>query len=293
MLNGRSTDLVLKLSALASGEILLDGKPIQLDALDQALEAADKESTGVWYYREAAGQEPHPSVKAAIQLVIKHKLRISLSSKPDFSDYVDSKGVSHPRAAQGIARMPEVVAASNIGEIFENVRKIAAGEKGQGGLVIVRPNRSYLVVPPMPENAELKKFAEGLGHLIPGDVQRNVAVISDTEFGEGPATPSIADVDKAIPFFGLLMALSYLGHAVWVFEGHASSLQAGCSNADALLVDSAMIPLLAADWQETARAAMRNANILVHDRATFQLRVVSRVGAVSDRLEFAAQPFRA
>ncbi len=285
--------MVLKLSALASGEILLDGKPIQLDALDQALQAADKESTGVWYYREAAGQEPHPSVKAAIQLVIKHKLRISLSSKSDFSDYVDAKGVSHPRAAQAIARMPEVLPASNIAEIFDNVRKIAAGEKGQGGLVIVRPNRSYLVVPPMPESAELQKFAEGLSHLIPSGVQRNVAVISETEFGGGPDAPSIADVDQAIPFFGLLMALSYLGHAVWVFEGHASALQAGCSTADALLVDSAMIPLLAPDWQETARAAMRNANILVQDRATFQLRAIAKVGAASDRLEFAAQPFRA
>ena len=285
--------MILKLSVLASGEVLLDGKPIEMSALDRTLQSADKGTTAVWYYREAASKEAPPHAMAVIQLVVKHKLRISISSKPDFSDYVDAKGHSHPRVAQAIAQMPEVVAASNIGEIFENIRKIAAGEKGQGGLVILRPDRNYLVVPPMPENPELKKFAEGLAHLFPDGVQRNIAVISNTEFGGGPETPSIADVDKAIPFFGLLMALSYLGHAVWVFEGHASALQAGCWNADALLVDSAMIPLLAADWQETARAAMRNANILVHDRATFQLRVVSKVGAASDRLEFAVQPFRA
>ena len=285
--------MILKLSVLASGEVLLDGKPIEMSALDRTLQSADKGTTAVWYYREAASKEAPPHARAVIQLVVKHKLRISISSKPDFSDYVDAKGLSHPRVAQAIAQMPEVVAASNIGEIFENIRKIAAGEKGQGGLVILRPDRNYLVVPPMPENPVLKKFAEGLAHLFPDGVQRNIAVISNTAFGGGPETPSIADVDKAIPFFGLLMALSYLGHAVWVFEGHASALQAGCWNADALLVDSAMIPLLPTDWQETARAAMRNANILVHDRATFQLRVLSKVGAAGDRLEFAAQPFRA
>ena len=279
--------MILKLSVLASGAVLLDGKPIDLDALEQALQSADKETTQVWYHREAAGQEPHPVAKTVIQLVVKHKLRVSLSSKPDFSDYVDSKGVSHPRGQQAVARMPEVLTAANIGEIFENVRKIAAGEKGQGGLLILRPNRTYLKVPPMPENPELKKFAEGLSRLIPAGVQRNVAVISCTEFGDA-TTPSVTEVNAAIPFFGLLMGLSYLGHAVWVFEGHASALEAGCSNADALLVDSAMIPVLPAGWQETARAAMRSANILVHDRATFQLRIVSKVGEAKDRLEFSA-----
>ena len=285
--------MVLKLSALASGELLLDGKPIQLEALERTLEAADKDTTGVWYYREAAGQEQHSNAKAVVDLVIKHKLRISLSSKADFSDYVDAKGVSHPRAAQAVTAMPEVVASANIGEIFEKIRKLAAGEKGQGGLVILRPDRNYLVVPPMPENPELKKFAAGLAHMFPGGVQRNIAVISNTAFGGGPGAPTIADVDKAIPFFGLLMGLSYLGHAVWAFEGHASALQAGCWNADALLVDSAMLPLLPSSWQETARGAMRNANILVHDRATFQLRVISKVGAGSDGLGFSGQPFRA
>ncbi len=272
---------------------MLDGQPIEMDALDRKLQAADKETTAIWYYREAAAKDPPPHAMAVIQLVIKHKLRISISSRPDFSDYVDGKGVSHPRAPQAVGRMPEVVEASNIGDIFESIRKIAAGDKGQGGLVILRPNRTYLVVPPMPESPELKKFAEGLAHLIPAGVQRNVAVIANTEFGSGAQTPSVAEVNQAIPFFGLLMGLSYLGHAVWVFEGHASAFQAGCWNADALLVDSAIVPLLPAGWQQTARAALRNANILLHDRATFQLRVVSSAGAATDRLEFTAQPFRA
>ena len=285
--------MILKLTVLASGEILLDGKSIAIDALDRVLEGADKASTAVWYYREGASKEPPPHAMAVIQLVMKHKLRISMSSKPDFSDYLDGKGISHPRAQQTIARMPEVAMPANIEEVFVNIRKIATGDKGQGGLVIVRPNRSYLVVPPMPENPELKKFADGLAQLFPGGVQRNIAVIGFTEFGGGAGAPTIAEVNQAIPFLGLLMGLSYLGHAVSMFEGHPSALQAGCREADALLVDSAMVPLLSSGWQETAAGAMRNANILVHDRATFQLKVIRKVGTAGDRLEFADQPSRA
>jgi hypothetical protein len=34
---------------------------------------------------------------AVIQLIIKHQLPVSMSTEPDFSDYVDDKGVSRPR----------------------------------------------------------------------------------------------------------------------------------------------------------------------------------------------------
>lgn len=266
--------------------VLLDGQRIEMDALDRKLSSVDKQGTGIWYYREAAAGEPHPQAMAVIQLVVKHKLRISMSSKPDFSDYVDAKGVSHLRVTQPDPRMPDVIVAANIDEIFEKVRHIASGEQRQGGLVILRPNRSYLVVPRMPDNPGLKKFASGLSHLLPAGVQRNVAVIANTEFGD--QTPSVTDVDQAIPFFGLLMALSYLGHAVWIFEGHPSALEAGCRDSDALIADSARIPLLPVDWQDVARAAMRSPNILVHDRATFQLRIVSKLGKLNNRLEFNA-----
>jgi hypothetical protein len=73
---------------------------------------------------------------------------------------------------------------------------------------------------------------------------------------------------------------------VWIFEGHPSALQAGCRDADVLIVDSAMLPVLQTDWQDVAAAAMRNANLLVHDRANFQLRVARKIGTNNARLEF-------
>jgi hypothetical protein len=51
----------------------------------------------VWYHRENPASEPPSQGQAVIQLIIKHQLPVSMSTKPDFSDYVDDKGVSRPR----------------------------------------------------------------------------------------------------------------------------------------------------------------------------------------------------
>ncbi|MFA7006063.1 MAG: hypothetical protein WC429_18610, partial [Verrucomicrobiia bacterium] len=44
--------------------------------------------------------EPPPIWKDVMDVVAKHRLPISMSSKPDFSDFVDEKGVSHPRSGE-------------------------------------------------------------------------------------------------------------------------------------------------------------------------------------------------
>ncbi len=91
-------DRVVKISALSNGTLLLNGTPTDLSTLEAALEKASASGGEVWYYRENPAKEPPPSAMAAIQLVIKHRLPISFSSKPDFSDTVDpSTGVSRPR----------------------------------------------------------------------------------------------------------------------------------------------------------------------------------------------------
>ncbi len=103
--------------------------------------------------------------------------------------------------------------------------------------------------------------------MMPPTVKRNVAVISYTE-----PEAVLADITRAIPFIGMLMGLAYIGHAVWIFEGHASALAAGCRDADVLIVDSAMAPFLAADLKAVVSAVMRRPEIYLHDRATFSLR---------------------
>jgi hypothetical protein len=233
-----------------------------------------------------------------LNLVVQHQLRISLSSKPDFSDYVDSKGVSHPRtpsqpvfsspvitASEEGLPMPDVEDGENLEEIFSKVRRTAAGERRRAALVVLRPNRQTLVLPAMAQTPALRHAALSLERLVPAAVKRKIAVIAYTVFPGGE--PNIHEVGRAIPFLGMLMGLAYIGHAVWVFEGHPSAFVAGCRHADVLIVDSSMVDSLEEDWQDHAAAVMHNANILVHDRGTFQLRILHKVGEQQGALGFA------
>ena len=88
---------VARISALASGQILLNGKSVALPALDAALTELKNQNGVVWYYRENARAEPPAEAMQVMQLVAKHKLPISMSTKADFSDYLDPNGISRPR----------------------------------------------------------------------------------------------------------------------------------------------------------------------------------------------------
>ena len=77
--------------------MLLNGKPVGPNELSTALATAAKEKGMVWYYRENAAGEPPPASTQVIQMIIDNELPISLSTKSDFSDYVDENGHSKPR----------------------------------------------------------------------------------------------------------------------------------------------------------------------------------------------------
>jgi hypothetical protein len=279
--------MVLKISVLASGAILANGQPVGLDRLDTMLRELKAGKGTVWYFREPAAN-PEAAGMQVIKLVSGYRLPISISSRSDFSDYLDASGISHPRAGMSGAtgpRMPDVAAAGDIEELFATVRQTAAGSGGPRGLVLVRPDRRFLLMPALEASPRLTEMAAGMERMIPSDVKRNVAVIADTGFAAGPS-PDLAQASKAIPFLGLLTGLTYIGHYVWVFEGHPTAMAAGCREADVLIVDSGMTPHLEKGWQESASATMRNANILLHDRATYKLRILHRIGERPDRLEF-------
>jgi hypothetical protein len=139
----------------------------------------------------------------------------------------------------------------------------------------------------MPEDQIAK-----MGQILPGDGKRNVVVMAPTQFacgedGEGvnKGSADLIAAGKAIPFFGLLNGLAYIGHSVWVFDGQATAVVPGCKNADLLLIDSILSSKLTTKTVTDAAAVMRNANVLVHDRNTFGLKVLRKVGQ-SDKLEF-------
>jgi hypothetical protein len=175
------------------------------------------------------------------------------------------------RESGSSSRMPEVDEVANIEEVFTKARKAAAGEespeqKGRN-VIIVTPGRMLMLQPcPAPGSMASSQVATVEG-MIPAKVKRNVAAIAYAEL-----SALRADISKTIPFFGILLGFSYIGHAVWVFEGHASALAAGCKDANVLIVDGEMVPHLQTDWVSVASSAMKNREIYIHDRVTYSLR---------------------
>ena len=89
---------VAKVSVLSSGRLLLNGAPTDLAAVEAEFKRLQAINGTVWYYRESAEGDPPPEAMSVMELVVKYKLPVSLSTKADFSDHVDGDGRSHPRA---------------------------------------------------------------------------------------------------------------------------------------------------------------------------------------------------
>src|SRR4051794_1564642 len=99
----------LKISVLASGTVLLDGRPADSTTIDAALNHMQQTDGQVWLYREGPVKALPVQGAVVIQNLVRRNLPVSLSSKPDFSDWVDAKGVSRPRSSSaGELRIPEV-----------------------------------------------------------------------------------------------------------------------------------------------------------------------------------------
>ena len=178
------------------------------------------------------------------------------------------------------------------GELFGAVRALAAAP-GLRHIIVVRQNQSLLCLP-CPERSTVRpEYVAEVERIVPSDAKRNIAVIAPTQPKLEPtdvdAIPSTMDViamGRVIPFFGMLIGLASIGHSVWVFDGQPDAFVAGCRDADLVIIDSAAAARLTTKSLDQAVPLMRNANVLIHDRKTGQLRALRQAGASKDRLEF-------
>ena len=238
---------ILKVSVLADGSLLLDGNTTTLPDLSAALLSAQPGGV-IWYYRENAAADGPPIALEVMKLIAERRLPVRLSTKPDFSDTVAPP-----------ARMAQA---------FAPVRQRAA----QRQLVIVRPDGRQMTLAAVPKDKAPPSAVAAVERMLPATMPRNVAAIGDTAWAMAEK-PNLTEAGSAVPFFGMLMGFSTIGHAVWLFEAAtASALAAGCCDADVVIVDSARLPTLPENWQALALAVVRTKQILVHDRATNQLR---------------------
>ncbi len=166
-------------------------------------------------------------------------------------------------------RMPEVDESPKIEDIFKQARQVAAegttpGKGKNRHVVFVTPGR-MLMMQPCPAPGSMKpEQVQAIEKIMSSKTKRNVAVIAYTQLEALQAS-----LAQTIPFFGLLMGMAYIGHSVWVFEGHPSALAAGSRESDLLIVDNGMVPFIQEDWIQVASGAMRRPLIFAHERATY------------------------
>jgi len=87
----------IRVQTLRSGVVKVDGQPVTLKGLAEALAQIKSKSGGVLYYREGADQEPTEHQNEAFKAIMSARVPISMSSKPDFSDAIGADGRPHPR----------------------------------------------------------------------------------------------------------------------------------------------------------------------------------------------------
>lgn len=168
--------------------------------------------------------------------------------------------------------MPEVEVPASISAVFGKARSLAiTGRADAAGtmrrhVIIVTPGRLLMLQPCPPPGSMPESQVAAIRSVLSPTRPQHIAVISYTEL-----TALRTNIAQAIPFLGMLLGFAYVGHAVWLFEGHPSALAEGCRDADVLLVDGGMLPFLTPDWHTVASHAMRRPEIYVHDRETFRL----------------------
>jgi hypothetical protein len=154
--------------------------------------------------------------------------------------------------------MPDVDVPADLDVIFARFRAEVAGggpekerQPGQRVIGVVTPGRTLMFVPaPRPGSIPKEKVAQ-VAVILPLNKPLNVTAISYTQL-----EPLMKDKVRCIPMLGGLLGLAYAGHNVLVFEGHPSAFEAALAGADALLIDSGMLPFLQQDWAEVAFRTM-------------------------------------
>ncbi len=213
---------------------------------------------------------PSPAGDGGWQLVpepVAEALPAGLSEEP----LVASVGGDGAPAAE--IQMPAVDLSRDAAAVFAAARQASSGETvrpdapDRRQLVLVTPSRvTMLHSCPAPGSLASRELAAA-ERIAPASPARNIAVIAYTELD-----PMSTEVTTAIPFFDLLQKLGYLGHAVWIFEGHVSAMAPGCQDADVLIVDDGMMPYLPGNWRSVATRAMRGNEVHLFERKTGALR---------------------
>lgn len=91
-----SSHPVAQVKVFRTGQLELNGTKVTLEQLRTALTSLKNEDGLVWYYREGFTEPPPPVAEEVVRIIVDAELPVRMSSKPDFSDYIDANGKSVP-----------------------------------------------------------------------------------------------------------------------------------------------------------------------------------------------------
>jgi hypothetical protein len=143
-------------------------------------------------------------------------------------------------------------------------------EAGRCRLAIIAPERTVGVLAGPEPGSAPPQFVATAKRLLPFTAPMNI-----TGVGFTGGRKLVKEDLLHLPFVTALLSFAYVGHNVVIFEGHPSGFTQGLAGAEALLIDSDMLPFLQSDWFEVARRAFgRKGRIRVFERKTALLRAV-------------------
>lgn len=87
---------IVKVRVSQAGEVELDGRRVTPERLRAALVTLKEDDGRVWYYRERTWEPMSAEASKVFEIIVDAGVPIRQSSKPDFSDYIDSEGRSVP-----------------------------------------------------------------------------------------------------------------------------------------------------------------------------------------------------
>jgi hypothetical protein len=264
----------INVRVLETGEIRVDGHEVSLDELAAALDAARLDGSVVHYSHDNPDLQKPPEVDPIMRMITQRRLRVSLDALPRTAPAAEEKPESN------------VIQFPGIEMLFAKVRKHAAANRG---VSLLRQDQKVYVLPaPLPGSINPQMEA-GIKATVPSEQPRNIAAIAAPgalSGGDATKPPTVQDISRQVPFFGFLVGLAYVGHAVWIFEASAAWMPAGCEDADLLVMDSHAVSALPQGWATDAGTIMRNPNILVFDRTRQKMGALRTAGEVPGRIEF-------
>jgi hypothetical protein len=165
--------------------------------------------------------------------------------------------------------MPTISPHRDIRQCFTNARRLSAGAHGVRWVVIVAADGKLINVPvPSAEDADRSLLRDVRLALAPNQepvTGLHITAICCTT-GAQRLARSFHKMLELVPNLSYLVGAVCLGNTVVAFEGRPGDFVSGCTDADVLLIDDGMLPMLQPDWAVVALKALRQPRIILFGR---------------------------